>query len=237
MRKNYIRLLLVICLMLLLSACGANSQEELSVADDADYTRITTNNGEDFYVDDKVVQVDDTQAVDAKKITDAVESYVLTVLDGPYRGRIGVVDGDFISAPGLEQELDARIKYIAATEKNQNISECDPYLRFETFDIQDDCAKVIVSFELRNSSNDEVIAENHEGYIFVKDGKYWKLENNIVDTGKGGADILRQLADNKDAQVWRTEYSYTQLKRSDYEDAYDYSYYVNENGEVDIEKS
>lgn len=117
MRKYYIRLLLVICLILSLSACGANSQEKLSVADDTDYTRITTNNGEDFYVDDKVVQVDDTQAVDAKKITDAVESYVLTVLDGPYRGRIGVVDGDFISAPGLEQELDARIKYIAATEK------------------------------------------------------------------------------------------------------------------------
>ena len=228
------------CLLVLLAGCSTNSDQASRVSNPPEseehYTKITNGDGFDFYVDDEAIQVAEDEQADAKKITDLVESYVMRVLYSSYNGRIGVVDGDTIAAPGLEAEMNARIAYLAEKYKDQDFSAMDPYLSYQVFEIKDDAAKVIVSFEMRNTKTGDVGVDNHEGYVFIKEGNDWKLINNIVDTGKGGAATLEALAKSDDPEAWRTTYSYEQLKRSDYEDAPDYSYYLNEQFEVDPQK-
>lgn len=131
---------MVLLLSLGLTLCGCSTDTS-----DANYTKISGSDGFSFYVDRSAVQVDKAQAADAKKITDEVESYVLTIFNRPYNGYIGVVDGDGISdsEPDLEAELDARIQYIALTYRDQNFSKAAPYLRYDTFDLKDDTAKVL----------------------------------------------------------------------------------------------
>lgn len=224
---------MVLLLSLGLTLCGCSTDTS-----DANYTKISGSDGFSFYVDRNAVQVDKAQTADAKKITDEVESYVLTIFNRPYNGYIGVVDGDGISdsEPDLEAELDARIQYIALTYRNQNFSKAAPYLHYDTFDLKDDTAKVIISFEMKNPDTNDVLAQNHEGYIFVKNGRDWELINNIVDTGRGGDNILQELAANDDPAAWRTTYAYSQLKRSDYEDDHDFYYYWKDDLDADIHK-
>ncbi len=228
MRKRTMPLLLL-CLAVTLCGCGADTTE-------TSYSTINSGDGFVFYVNRDAVQVDKAQAADAKAITDEVESYALTILNCPYNGRIGVVDGDRISEPGLEAELDARIQYIALSYRDQSFSNAAPYLRYDTFDLKDDTAKVIITFEMKNPDTNEVLAKNHEGYIFIKDGRDWLLANNIVDTGRGGDKILQELAANDDPQAWRTTYAYSQLKRSDYEDDHDFTYYWKDDIDADMHK-
>ena len=233
-------LVAAVCLLVLLAGCsshgGAGSDLSSAAESEGTYTKITNDKGVDFYVDDDAVQVAENEQADAKKIADGVDSYVLRVLYASYNCRIGGLDGDLIAASGLEAEMHARIAYIAEKYHDQDFSDMDPYLRFQVFDIKEDTAKVIVSFEMRNTKTGEVGIENHEGYVFIKDGNRWKLVNNIVDTGHGGATTLDALAKSDDPEAWRTTYSYEQLKRSDYEDAHDFTYYMNEQGEADPQK-
>lgn len=229
MRKRTI-LLLLLCLAIIL--CGCN----YSASTDANYKNISNDEDFSFYVDDSVVKVDKKDTAEAKKVTDEVESYVLSIFHRAYNGRIGVIDGDLISEPDLEAELDSRIQYIALTYRDQNFSKAAPYLRYDTFDLKDDTAKVIITFEMKNPDTNEVLAKNHEGYIFVKDGRDWLLANNIMDTGRGGDNVLKELAANNDPQAWRTTYAYSQLKRSDYEDDHDFTYYWRDDIDADIHK-
>lgn len=229
MRKRTIPLLLL-CLAIIL--CGCN----YSASTDANYKNISNDEDFSFYVDDSVVKVDKKDAAEAKKVTDEVQSYVLSIFHRAYNGRIGVIDGDRISEPDLEVELDSRIQYIALTYRDQSFSKAAPYLRYDTFDLQDDTAKVIITFETKNPDTNEVLAKNHKGYIFVKDGRDWLLANNIMDTGRGGDKVLKELAANDDPQAWRTTYAYSQLKRSDYEDDHDFTYYWRDDIDADIHK-
>lgn len=227
-------LLLLLCLAVAL--CGCSAATNSSASTEANYKNISNDEDFSFYIDDSAVHVDKKDAAEAKKVTDEVQSYVLSIFHRAYNGRIGVVDGDLINAPGLEAELDARIQYIALTYRDQSFSKAAPYLRYETFDLKDDTAKVIFTFEMKNPNTNEVLAKNHEGYIFVKDGRDWLLANNIVDTGRGGDKVLQELAANDDPQAWRTTYAYSQLKRSDYEDDHDFIYYWRDDIDADIHK-
>lgn len=83
---------MVLLLSLGLTLCGCSTDTS-----DANYTKIIGKDGFSFYVDRSAVQVDKAQAADAKKITDEVESYVLTIFYRPYNGYIGVVTGGRIS--------------------------------------------------------------------------------------------------------------------------------------------
>lgn len=223
-------LLTIICIVctLVFIGCSTNGTKQASTSQEGHYTKISNIDGFDFYVNDSIVQVDDEHQADAKRLVDAVENYVLNVLYSSYNGHVAVVDGDSIGAPGLEQEMDARIAYIAEKYGEKDFSSMAPYLRFDTFNIQDDAAKIIVSFRMQDPNSGKVMAENHEGYIFKKSGRNWLLVNNIVDTGHGGNDVLRKLAKDKDPESWKTSYAYDQLKRSDYENAHDYSYLIDE---------
>ena len=78
--------------------------------------------------------------------------------------------------------------------------------------------------------------ENHEGYVFIKEENDWKLINNIVDTGNGGDATLDALSKSDDPKEWRTTYNFEQLKRSDYKDAHDFTYYLNDQYEADPQK-
>lgn len=233
MKKRGVLLVLACCLTLGLCACGAEEPEQVSAsAPEESYTKITSADGVDFYVDDSVVQVSDDVQADAKKITDAVESYALGVLYRGYEGNIGVVDSDKIAVLGLAAELDARTAYIAEAFSDEDFSEAAPYLRYEQFEMTDDAAKVIVTFEMKNTETDEVIADNHEGYVFKKEANDWLLVNNIVDTGHGGDEALAALADDDDAAAWTTTFSYETMKRSDYEAAHDFTYFLGEDGKT-----
>ncbi|MEE0435999.1 MAG: hypothetical protein UDB11_11480 [Peptococcaceae bacterium] len=233
MKKRGVLLVLACCLTLGLCACGAEEPEQVSAsAPEESYTKITSADGVDFYVDDSVVQVSDDVQADAKKITDAVESYALGVLYRGYEGNIGVVDSDKIAVLGLAAELDARTAYIAEAFSDEDFSEAAPYLRYEQFEMTDDAAKVIVTFEMKNPETDEVIADNHEGYVFKKEANDWLLVNNIVDTGHGGDEALAALADDDDAAAWTTTFSYETMKRSDYEAAHDFTYFLGEDGKT-----
>ena len=159
-----------------------------------------------------------------------MRSYVSRVLVASYYGRLGVVDGDFIAASGLEAELDARIGYIAEKYKDQGLEDGVPYLRITQFAMQDDAAKVLVDFALHDPETDEVLVENQEAWLFIKDGHDWKLINNIVDTGRGGDAMLEEVAASDDPGAWRTVYSFEQCKRSDYEDAQDFSDFLGDDG-------
>lgn len=236
MMKHGIRFALVLCVAIGLCGCSNSADESgaTSVAEET-YTQITDGKGFYYYVNDDAVQVAENEQVDAKKITDSVESYTLAMYSS-YNGRLGVVDGSFIAASGLEAEMDARIRYNAEKYKEQDFSDMDPYLKFQVFDIKDDTAKVIVSFEIRDTNTGEVGIENHEGYVFIKEETDWKLINNIVDTGNGGDATLDALSKSDDPEEWRTTYNFEQLKRSDYEDAHDFTYYLNDQYEADPQK-
>lgn len=223
MTKKTIAIALFLVLMLALSGCGTEAAEGLSASSEASYTKITNSEGDAFYLDDSVVDVAADAQADAKEITDRVRSYVSRVLVASYYGRLGVVDGDFIAASGLEAELDARIGYIAEKYKDQGLEDGVPYLRITQFAMQDDAAKVLVDFALHDPETDEVLVENQEAWLFIKDGRDWKLINNIVDTGRGGDAMLEEVAASDDPGAWRTVYSFEQCKRSDYEDAQDFS--------------
>lgn len=230
MTKKTISLLFALILALALSGCGTETAEGPSASSEVSYTKITNSDGDAFYLDDSVVDVAADAQADAKKITDAVQRYVVTVLYGPYRGRLGVVDGDFIAASGLEAELDARIGYIAEKYKDQGLADGGPYLRITQFAMKDDAAKVLVDFALCDPETDDVLVENQEAWLFIKDGRDWKLINNIVDTGRGGDAMLEEVAANDDPGAWRTTYSFEQCKRSDYEDAQNFLYFLGDDG-------
>lgn len=85
MTKRTISLLLALSLALGLGGCGTEAAEGLSASSEASYTKITNSDGDAFYLDDSVVDVAADEQADAKKITDAVQRYVATVLYGPYR--------------------------------------------------------------------------------------------------------------------------------------------------------
>lgn len=209
---------------------GCSSQEN------ADSSPTTYNKLSDhLYVDDTALQINEEQRRDATKIKKQVANYVLSILNSSYNGRIGTVDGDFIAVPGLEAEIDARIVYLAQKYKDEDFSKTAAYLQYEVFDIQNDTAKVIVSVYMKNPTTGDIKAENHEGYIFIKDKNDWLLVNNIVDTGQGGSEILNELAKNTDPDEWRTDYSYENLKRSDYEDAPDYRYFMKGDGSMSVD--
>ncbi|MDO4280103.1 MAG: hypothetical protein Q4C56_00580 [Peptococcaceae bacterium] len=206
--------------------CGAQEEAAVSTQAEARYEKISDT----LYVDDAAVRVNDDQAGDAKQIKDQVENLVLRVLHASYQGRIGTVDGDFIKAPGLEAELGARIAYLAQKYDDAEFANTAAYLRINHFDIQDDAAKVICDVAIKDPETGDVKVENHEGYVFVKDGDHWCLINDIVDTGRGGAKVLEALVENTNPTDWKTTYSYENLKRSDYEDAPDFVAFLSDDG-------
>lgn len=237
MKKLSKIILLISCLLVCSAGCSPSCTQVYPDSTEDKYVNISLDKDSPFYANYNVVCARKDQHRDAKKITENVESFVCSVLCRAYYGRIGVVDGDDIGEPDLEAELDARTRYIAVEYKDQSFSKAVPYLRYDTFEIKDDTAKVIVVLEMKNPSTNEILAKNHEGYIFKKDGRDWLLINNIVDTGLGGDKILQQLKDNDQPQDWRTIYAYSQLKRSDYEDDHDYMYYWDDNLGADLQKA
>ena len=185
------------------------------------YQKHKTGHGIDFYIDDTQLSTD--QANEQEKIKDHIEHYIMSLYYAA-SGRSGmIVDGDLIREPGLAYELDSRYPYLANAYQNVDFSEVMPFLRYESLDIQEDTAKVIVSYSFTNPKSEKMGYEQQEGYIYVKDNSHWKLVNVIVDTGKGGADMIEKLRKSTNPQEWQTDFSYSQLKRSDYEDAPNFS--------------
>lgn len=229
MFRKYIFIMVAILFFSMVSF-GCSPQEN-AASSTTTYTKVSDS----LYVDDTTVQISKEQQRDAEKIKKQVESYVLRVLYSSYNGRIGTIDGDFISSPGLEAEMDARIVYIAQKYDDEDFSNTSAYLKYEIFDIQNDTAKVIVSVYMKNPSTGDIKAENHEGYVFVKDENNWFLINDIVDTGQGGATVLNALAKNTDPEEWKTAYSYENLKRSDYETGHDFRYFMNNDGSMSVD--
>lgn len=237
MRTRFKTIISLLFLTLFLVGCSQNCIPLYPDSAENEYINISLDKDLPFYTNYKAVCVRKSQKHDAKIITENVESFVYSVLCRAYYGRIGVVDGDDIGEPDLEAELDARTRYIAVEYKDQNFSKTVPYLKYDTFEIKDDTAKVIVSLEMKNPDTNEILATNHEGYIFEKKGKEWILINNIVDTGLGGDKVLKQLEENNKPQEWRTTFAYSQLKRSDYESDHDFLYYWDNSLDADIHKA
>lgn len=237
MSRTIISLMIALILVPGLGGCGTDAVESLSVTSEDQYTKLTDSEGDVFYLDDNAIDVAEDEQVDAKEISDQVQAYVMRVLVDSYRGEIGVVDGDFIAASGLEAELNARMAYIAEKYKGQDLADGVPIIRIVQFAMKDDSAKVLVDVALHDPETDKVLVEDHEAYLFIKTGTDWKLINNIVDTGRGGDEMLKEVAASDEPESWRTTYSYEQCKRSDYENAQDFCYFLGDDGKhADPEK-
>lgn len=238
MFKQTMSFMLILLLAAGLCACGGQSESSVSDKPEGNYEQIAnTNKTFSYYQDDKVVKkaaeekTDLGEKADVNEIEHQVTSYALSLLYSPYKGRGVVMDSSFVSAPGLAAELDARILYVAATAALSDFSRLDFYLRFDDFTVRDDVARVEITTELRDRETNEVKTRGHEGFIFKKNGQYWDLVNDIMDTGRGGAKAIEALLATDDSERWLTDFSYSRMKRSDYEDAHDYMYFIKENSE------
>lgn len=233
MKKSIIKHCFLLCLLaasFMLVGCQQAGNEPSSTADESAYTKQVNTSGETVgYVDNSVLYTQKDKAK-AKKVMDQTQTYVSGVYAAVTGHGGNVVDTDFVTDLLLVQELEARAAYLASEYKDADTSSMVPYIKFETVDIKEDAAKVIVSYSVKNPDTDDIALEQRDAYLYIKEGNNWKLNNVIFDTGHGGDKIIEKLEKEDNPDAWKNEYSYQNLKRSDYENAPDYKVLVEENG-------
>ena len=247
MRKTaYILLGMFLCLILVFSGCSNDSTDKSyeTVSATALYQTSAEkvcaeyDNGDVLYIDREQVLNDGAFSDDQEKIMDVIQQH-LRATASSYNGAVRIADGDTIAEEGLEHELDCRYRYLAYESRENNDKDGEMFVEYLVMDVQKEAAKVIVSYKLQKPDAEEPEYEQTEAYIFKNvagDAEPWQLVNVIFDPEDGESDLFTKLKDSDSTSEWLTTYSFSQLQRSDYTDQPNYSYFVNDDMEIDEEK-
>lgn len=234
---------LLLCATLLLSGCSHNnsadnyelvSEDTLYQAHDENI-HIEYDNGDRLFVNRDKVLSDGAISSDTQKIMAVIQKH-LRATASCFQGKLRIADSDVIAEEGLEHELDCRYRYLARDSVENECPDCDMFVDYLLLDVREDAAKVIVSYKLQQPDAEEPVIEQTEGYIFKNepgDPEPWQLVNVIFDPNDSNNDIFTKLEESQDTTEWLTNYSFGQLQRSNYTDQPNYSYFVNDNMEID----
>lgn len=238
----YILVAVLLCATLGFSGCSSNSYKTVSATalyqTSAEKVCAEYDNGDILYIDRAQVLNDGDFSADQEKIMDVIQQH-LRATASSYNGAVRIADGDAIAEEGLEHELDCRYRYLAYESTENTGKDGEMFVDYLVMDVQDEAAKVIVSYKLQQPDAEEPVYEQTEAYIFKNvagNAKPWQLVNVIFDPEDGDSDLFAKLKDSDSTSEWLTTYSFSQLQRSDYTDQPNYSYFVNDDMAIDEER-
>lgn len=242
-RPIYMLLGMLLCAALAFSGCSSNSGYETVSATafyqtSAEKVCAEYDNGDVLYIDRAQMLNDGAFSDDQEKIMDVIQQH-LRATASSYNGAVRIADGDAIAEDGLEHELDCRYRYLAYESTENTDKDVEMFADYLVMDIQEEAAKVMVSYKLQQSDAEAPVYEQTEAYIFKNaagDAEPWQLVNVIFDPEDADSDLFANLEASDNADDWLTTYSFSQLQRSDYTDQPNYSYFVDDDMAIDEER-
>ena len=155
----YILVAVLLCATLGFSGCSSNSYKTVSATalyqTSAEKVCAEYDNGDSLYIDRAQVLNDGDFSADQEKIMDVIQQH-LRATASSYNGAVRIADGDVIAEEGLEHELDCRYRYLAYESTENTDKDGEMFVDYLVMDVQDEAAKVIVSYKLQQPDAEEL---------------------------------------------------------------------------------